>query len=135
MSRESVISRSRIATDAGMTETVTIARLTRGDDNPDTLEPTYTTELHYPPLGSDGRARLKFPSLVVSTPTAAGQQLAIQDVTLSLPVGLASLVVVDDIVTVTASPVDADLVGRTFRIKGTAQMGQVSAHRWPIESL
>jgi len=82
-----------------------------------------------------GTARIKYPSMVVSEKTPVGQVLASQDVTLHLPAGLASAVRINDTVTVTHSTADDDLVGRTYRIKALAQAGQVSASRFPVESI
>ena len=111
-----------------MSETVTVGVMASVfDDATDKYVDTLT--IHY-----SGQGRLKYPSMVVSEKTPVGQVLASQDVILSLPAGLASAVRINDTVTVTASP-DEDLVGRTFRIKGLAAGGQVSASRFPVVSL
>lgn len=128
MSVGSVVAAGRRAANSRMTESVTVTITTSTfDDTTGTYTDTLTT--HY-----SGIARIKYPSLVVSEKTPVGQVLASQDVTLHLPVGLASSVAVNDVVTVTASTADGDLVGRTFTIKGLAQSGQVSAHRYPLRS-
>ena len=44
-------------------------------------------------------------------------------------------VTVDTLWRVTASTVDPSLVGRVFRTKGLPQAGQVTAHRFPVESV
>ena len=131
MSFSSAVAAGRRAANARMSESVTVTTTAPGttmDESTGTYPDTITS--HYA-----GIARIKYPTLTVSEKTPAGQTLAAQEVTLHLPVGLASQVGVDDVVTVTGSTVDLDLIGRTFRIKGLAQAGQVSAHRWPLESL
>jgi len=112
-----------------MSETVMVSVTTSVFDDA-TGKYVDTLTVHY-----SGTARIRYPSMVVSEKTPVGQVLASQDVTLHLPVGLASAVDINDTVTVTASSVDGDLVGRTYRIKALAQAGQVSAHRFPVESL
>ena len=121
----------RAQANARMTESVTVTTTAPGtvmDESTGAYPDTITS--HY-----SGSGRIKYPTLTVSEKTPAGQTLAAQDVTLHLPVGLASQVRVDDVVTVTYSSADPDLVGRVFRVKGLAQAGQVSAHRFPLESL
>jgi len=112
-----------------MTETVTVG-VTASVFDDATGKYVDTLTVHY-----NGPARIKYPSMVVSEKTPVGQVLASQDVTLHLPVGLASAVRTGDTVTVTYSTVDDDLVGRTYRIKALAQAGQVSASRFPVESI
>jgi hypothetical protein len=114
-----------------MSESVTVTTTTPGtvmDESTGKYPDAITS--HY-----SGAGRIKYPTLTVSEKTPVGQTLAAQDVTLHLPVGLASQVRVDDVVKVTGSTVDPDLIGRVFRIKGLAQAGQVSAHRFPVESI
>ncbi|WP_277870939.1 DUF6093 family protein [Cryobacterium sp. Hh11] len=120
----------RTQANARMTESVTVTTTTPGTTMDETTG-TYPDVIvsHYA-----GVARIKYPTLTVSEKTPVGQTLAAQDVTLHLPVGLASQVSVDDVVTVTGSTVDPDLVGRVFRIKGIAQAGQTTAHRFPLRS-
>ena len=120
----------RAQANARMTETVTVTTTTPGEVM-DESTGTYPDVIvsHYGGVG-----RIKFPTLTVSERTPGGQTIAVQDVMLSLPVGFSSAVRIDDIVTVTGSTVDTDLVGRVFRIKGLAQAGQVSAHRFPVEA-
>ena len=123
----------RAQANARMTETVTVTTTTPGtvmDESTGTYPDVIVS--HYEGPNSDHRARVKFPTLTVSEQTPGGQTIAVQDVMLSLPVGFSSAVRVDDIVTVTGSTIDPDLIGRTFRIKGVAQAGQTTAHRFPV---
>ena len=120
---------------ARMTESVTVGIMVKSETiDESTGQYPQVFESHYAGPNGDHRARVKFPTLTVSERTPGGQTIAVQDVMLSLPVGFSSAVRIDDIVTVTSSTVDPDLVGRTFRIKGDAQSGQVSAHRFPVEA-
>ena len=131
MSFSSAVAAGRRAANSRMSESVTVTTAAPGttmDESTGTYPDIITS--HYA-----GIARIKYPTLTVSEKTPVGQTLAAQDVTLHLPVGLASQVRVDDVVTVTYSSVDPDLIGRTFRIKGLGQAGQVSASRFPVESI
>lgn len=77
--------------------------------------------------------RVKYPSTTVSEPDVVGQRRAEQDVQVRVAVGAAPLVRPDHFCRVTASTVDPGLVGRVFRVKGSPQGGQVTAHRFPVE--
>lgn len=96
--------------------------------NPDTLVDTRsTTVLHTVP------GRIKYPTATVSQSAAVGQSFATQDVQAHVAVGSTPSVRPDHFCRVTASTVDPGLVGRVYRVKGSAQAGQVTAHRWPLE--
>ena len=140
----------RVQAESRMSETVTVGRSTPNGLNPETLEPVADSfVLHYPTPqdiftdvfrdvfgdAGNGRARIKYSSLTVSESSTLGQVLAAQDAVLSLPVGMGLGVRIDDIVTVTASTVDPALIGRRFRVKGSAQAGQVTASRFPLEEV
>ena len=118
-----------------MTETVTVGASVEGAFDNSTGTYPMVFESHYTGPNNDHRARVKFPTLTVSERTPGGQTIAVQDVTLHLPVGFTSAIRIDDVVTVTGSSVDPDLVGRTFRVKGLAQGGQTTAHRFPVEAI
>ena len=79
--------------------------------------------------------RVKFPTLTVSEREQGAQSPAVQDVHIHVAVGAAPDVTVDTLWRVTASTVDPSLVGRVFRTKGLPQAGQVTAHRFPVESV
>jgi hypothetical protein len=113
-----------------MTETVRIGTATPGDFDP--IGGTYpdTITLHY-----SGPARIKYPSMVVSEKTPVGQVLASQSVVLSLPVGMAGAVELNDTVWVDASTADPDLVGEMFQIAGESQKGQVTSSRFPVNTI
>ena len=96
--------------------------------NPDTLVDTRTTTVLYTVPG-----RVKYPTSTVSESAAAGQSFATQDVQVHVAVGSTPNVRPDHFCRVVASTVDPGLVGRVYRIKGSAQAGQVTASRYPVE--
>jgi hypothetical protein len=82
---------------------------------------------------TDVRGRVRYPTLTVSERQQGSQVPAVQDVTISVAVGATPDVVVNHQWRCTASTADASLIGRTFRTKGEAQAGQVTAARYPVE--
>jgi hypothetical protein len=77
--------------------------------------------------------RWKSPTLTVSEHEQGAQVPAVQDTQIHVAVGSTPLVSVNTMWRVTASTVDASLVGREARTKGLPQAGQVTAHRYPVE--
>ena len=85
------------------------------------------------PLYSGVLGRMKYPTLTVSEREQGAQVPAVQDVEIHVAVGATPNVVVNVLWRITASTVDAALVGRVFRTKGEPQSGAVTAHRYPVE--
>ena len=112
-----------------MTETVTIARHTDGVDPATGNTTRVLVATRYA-----GKARVKYQTLIVSDRTAAGQPIAVQDVTVSIPHGSPECFEGDD-VDVDTSTADTRLPGRRYRIAGAAQTGQTTAHRYPVKEL
>ena len=113
-----------------MTETVRAGHVTDSTD-PVTGDATQTIA---EPFVYEGPARVKYPGTAVSDSTATGQLVASQTVMVKLPVG--SPVVPEGAgFVVVASEVDESLVGRTYRVDGAPEAGQVSAHRYPVTEL
>lgn len=109
-----------------MTETVTVGLFTDATD-PTTGQPSRVlTTARYTGLG-----RVYYPSLTVAGGSAVGRPVAAQEPVLAVPLGTTILSVGDE-VDVTASTVDASLVGRRFRVAGAPQAGQVTALRYPL---
>lgn len=79
--------------------------------------------------------RLKFPSMTVSEREQGAQVPASQDIEVHVAVGATPNVKKDVMWRVTASEADVSLAGRTFRTRGVPQSGQVTAHRYPVESV
>lgn len=78
-----------------------------------------------------GNARVKFPSASATVASPAGQQIAETSIIVSLPAGTLPIAT-GSFVRVDSSSVDGALVGRMFRVKGPAQAGQTTAHRYPV---
>lgn len=120
----------RAQAESRFTETLTFYTSTV-TQNPDTLIDTVTeTAIHAAIPG-----RIKYPTSTVSESSAVGQVFAAQDVQAHVAVGSATNVRADHFCRVTASTVDPGLVGRVYRVKGSAQSGQVTAHRFPVEEV
>lgn len=118
----------RSQAESRMTETVSSVSIVITVD-PNTLVTTETPTTHYA-----GIARVKYPTITVSDREVAGQQIAFQDIIVSVPVGSA-IVEPGQTFIVSASIADASLIGREYRVKAAPQAGQVTALRYPVEEL
>lgn len=112
-----------------MTETVTVG-VTSTTVDPITLNNVIVLTARY-----TGVARIKYPTLTVVESSTQGQALVSQQVQLHVPVGVGLTIQEGDTVTVTASRADVSLLGRTFRVTGRSQAGQVTVSRYPLEEL
>lgn len=112
-----------------MTETVLIGRFRDGTD-PVTGDATrvIVTKRY------DGVGRVKYPTLNVTTPAAAGQTLSTQDILVEIP-SESPLAYEGDEIEITASTVDPTLVGRRYTVRGAAQSGQTTSARYPVVQL
>lgn len=130
MSATSVTLRGRSAADARMVDTCTV---TRGGGD-DTLNPTtgaYTTPDDT--ILYTGQCEVQISDgLNTQTSDAGGQLVTQRRVTVKVPISVTD-VEVDDIVTVTSSALDADLVGQTFRVVGTFAKTFATARRLQVE--
>lgn len=109
-----------------MTDSVTIGRFERVRP-PGSLDSVLTlVEVYYA-----GKARVKYPSASAFTSAPAGQQLAQTNIVVSVPSG-SGKVPTGALVFVDHSKSDDALNGRYFRVKGPAQAGQTTAHRYPV---
>lgn len=116
----------RRTAEARMTETVRIGMWVDGHD-PETGEAVGS-------LGVErysGRARVAYPSYAVAEMSPRSQPLSQQDVVVSIPVGSA-IVHEGDVIEVTSSAVDPNVVGRRFTVAGQPLAGQVTAYRIPV---
>lgn len=127
---DGALSFGREYTVSRFTETFEVYTETKTLNNT-TGEYTTTRTLFYEGLAG----QVKFPTLTVSEREQGSQVPAAQDIVIKVAVGSATNVKVNHLWLVTASTVDASLVGRVFRTKGLAQSGQVTAHRFPVESV
>ena len=112
-----------------MTETVIIGRYKPGTDPTTGNATRVLVEKRY-----EGIARVKYPTLNVSTPASAGQAVSVQDITVAIP-STSPLCFEGDEVDVIASTADPALIGRRYTVKGAAQTGQTTAARYPVTQL
>lgn len=116
----------RAEAESRMTETVTVGRFEHVRP-PGELDTVLTlVETFY-----SGVARVKFPFASSSVKAPAGQQLAETKVVVSVPHGTVGFPT-GVVVRVDSSLADVGLVGRMFRVDGSAQSGQTTAHRYPV---
>lgn len=112
-----------------MTTSCTIKRAT-GEmvTDPVTLEegPVYATVY-------SGKCKVRLKANAVKDAVIPGAVLAVQALELSLPVTTSATVTTGDVVTVTANPLDAALIGKTFTIKGQQAQTYATARRFEIE--
>lgn len=123
------LGRGRLAAQRRMTETVTVGSFTDGvaEDGSPTRVPVVARYEQKP-------GRIKYESLNTQEQDAAGSPVALQAPHLSVPSGSPPFFE-DDEVLVVASTADDLLVGRVYRVTGSAQAGQTTAHRYPLEEM
>jgi len=124
-----MLQRGRRRANERMSETVTVGSFTDGvaDDGSPTRVPVVSRYEEKP-------GRIKYESLNAQEQDAAGSPVALQAPHLSVPSGSPRFFE-DDEVLVVASAADDLLVGRVYRVTGSAQAGQTTAHRYPLEEL
>jgi len=126
----SALEQGRAAAVRRMTETVTVGSFTDGSD-PVTGDPIRVPDVtRY----ENKPGRIKYESLNAQEQDGAGSPVAMQTPHLSVPTGSPSFHEGDEVLVV-ASTSDALLVGRVYRVTGSAQAGQTTAHRYPLEEL
>lgn len=129
MSRTSVLARGRIAALAGMTDTCTITRVTAASvDKVTGVTVATATAAVY-----SGTCKVQGPNPASATPATPGEAYQLQlPLELHIPATVTG-VEPGDLVTITASVHDADLVARTFRVRELAHKSHATAHRLGIE--
>lgn len=121
MSRESVLARGRTAAELGMRDTCTVGR--EGDPVTDADgDVTRTSTTLY-----TGKCRVQQHQATADRQDIGEDNLLLLRIEVQLPMSVTGLEVGDEI-TVTAS-VDADLVGRVFRIHDLAHKTDATARR------
>jgi uncharacterized protein DUF6093 len=123
---DSLIVRAQAAAQALMVDTCTVRRVTGTSTNTTTgaVTPTYSTIY-------TGACKVQQRQAIARPETIGEATVFISRLELHLPVtvtGVAS----DDLVTVTASVHDADLVGRTFHIRELAHKSFLTARRFSM---
>ncbi|WP_308491029.1 DUF6093 family protein [Microbacterium terrisoli] len=115
----------RAEAESRFTETLRFTRVGTVDDANGVPVPGETTLYEVP-------GRVKFTSQVVSPRESGAQLVVVQQRRVDVAVGSTPGVRPGDVVTVTASTVDAGLVGRKFTVDGLPDSGQVTAARYPV---
>lgn len=129
MRGEGLLRRGRRLASERMSEAVTAGTFTDGVD-PETGDAIRVPDVER----YAGPARVKYPTATVSDRDGTGQVVQSQDLILSIPNGSPRLFEGDEVV-VNSSTADDLLVGRAYRIDGSAQAGQTSAARYPLVEL
>lgn len=140
MSQRTTIIRGRIFNERLMTSTCIIERVTSKSLNPASLRNEDSKQLIYgdPDNPTDlekGKCKIRIAaaSAGIQEREPIGQQIAMQERVLSLPVAGTELVRKNDIVTILTNPDDEGLVGHTFRIKGFGTQTSATARRFSVE--
>lgn len=123
MSAASTLARGRAAAVALMVDTCTVRRITSTTTNPDTghVTPVYATVY-------TGACKVQARSGSGSPSTLGEAGVIIAQMELHVPMSVTG-VQPDDLVTITASVHDPDLVGRTWHIRGLAHKSYLTARR------
>lgn len=116
--------------EALMTSTCTITRVTGRALSESTGQYTDTTTVIY-----SGKCELRFDSEALNAVDGQGQILSEQRPLVKLPVEGSAGVQVDDVGTLTGHPLDAGMVGLTFRIAGIHTKTRATSRRLPVEVL
>jgi hypothetical protein len=127
MSATTAVLAGRRAAEALMVDACTIQRVTGTSTNDTTgvVTPTYSTIYA-------GKCRVQ-QIVPVSKPADIGQaQVWLQRLELQVPISVTGIAS-DDLVTITASLLDADLVGRTFRVRELGHKTHLTARRVQLE--
>ncbi|WP_433078863.1 DUF6093 family protein [Dactylosporangium sp. CA-052675] len=126
MSAYTIALRGRQRAEQDMPDTVTVQHQTGTSTDQETgaVTPTWSTVY-------TGKAKVQ-QSNPATTPTTIGEaSVFVGQLTLHLPASV-TVVQSDDLVTVAASVLDPDLVGRTFRLRGPAHKTYLTARRFPM---
>jgi hypothetical protein len=122
-----VLPELRAHAESRMTATCTIERVAIGATDDDTLQPTKTSTTVW-----GGPCRIVRAQAQDAPADTADQIHIASEYVLHIPVGGTGGIRKQDLVTITASPDDADLVGRTFSVIAAAAYSQGTARRIPV---
>ena len=126
MSVTTVTLRGRAAAEARMLDTAAVSRPGTPTSNADTGVTTPVTTPIY-----TGKCRIR-QAVVMDRPLESGQaQRYVQHSILSVPIA-APVLLTDDIVTITASALTANLVGRTWHVRGLSGDTDATAAKYEI---
>lgn len=124
MTADSVLARARVAAEALMVDSCTIVRRTIANTNPETGRVTYSDTQLYA-----GKCRARRRTFFNRPHEAAEDFVLMLAVEIWAPMSLVG-VTAEDIVTMTASVHDPDLVGRIFSVKGMAHKTHGDSRRF-----
>lgn len=116
----------RASAEARMTETVAVGLYADDVDSNGNATRTLLVERYA------GIGRIKLETLAVSDRSEPDQAFVEQDPLLGIPTSSPALHEGDEVLVI-ASTADPSLVGRRYRIAGTPQAGQTTAHRYPMK--
>lgn len=129
MTASRVLARGRTAAAGLMVDTCTIDRpgeLTLNEET-GTDEPTLTTVY-------EGKCRVQASDTVPMSAEVGGREATFLRLTVSIPMD-ADPVLVDDQVTITEAALDAQLVGRIFRVTGVLGKTHATARRLDVQEV
>jgi hypothetical protein len=129
MSAESATLAGRRAAEAGMVDACTITREVGRTTDPDTGVTTKTLTQLY-----SGKCRVQQPGRMARPEQVGEAQVYQLLVDVQLPMSVTGLAV-GDVVTITASSLDGDLVGRHFWLKDLAHKSHMTARRVGCEEV
>lgn len=129
MSAESLTLRGRLAAESLMLDACTVHRPGAPVMNPDTGAVTASLTLVY-----TGKCKVQRTVSQASNPTAGGHSFTVQDSRVDFPVS-AGPFAVSDVVTVTASTLDPQLVGRVFRVVELFHKSYATAQRTRVSEV
>ncbi|GAA0738792.1 hypothetical protein Drose_04170 [Dactylosporangium roseum] len=118
--------RGRAAAESLMQDTCTVQHQTGETTDPETGVVTYTHVVVY-----SGKCKIQ-QAAPATNPTNVGEAAVfVGQLVLHLPMSVTG-VQPDDLVTITASVLDPDLAGRTFRLRGPVHKSYLTARRFPM---
>jgi hypothetical protein len=129
MSATTATRRGRLAAEANMVDACTIQRVTGSSTNDTTgvVTPTYSTIY-------SGKCRVQ-QVVPIAKPAHVGEAAVwLQRLVLQVPMSVTGIAS-DDLVTITASLLDADLVGRTFHVRELGHKTHMTARRVQLEEV
>lgn len=126
MSATSITLRGRVAAERNMLDAVTIQHQTGTTSDPETgvTTPTYSTIY-------TGKAKIQTAQFSGSPSDVGEASVIVSQLQVHVPVA-ATGITSEDVVTVTASALDPDLVGKTFRIRGPSHKSYLTARRFSV---
>lgn len=126
MSATTALLRGRVAAESLMLDAVTIARTTGSSTDQDTGVVTPTLNTLY-----TGKAKIHQAGAAGSPTTLGEAEVFTSTLEVHVPITVTGIQP-DDLVTVTASALDADLVGKTYRVRGIADKSFLTARRLAV---